>query len=515
MTGPEAPRRSEIFQRVLESEPKNRPALLDELCAHDPELRREIEDLVATAERALSTEGLRRGLQLEPEPLPPGTRIGPYVVERELDRGGMSIIYLARDATLQRPAVLKTTRFGRDPRFRSRLEQEARLAGRLSGHPSIAVIYGLLQQDEDLYIAQELVNGVTLRKVLASGPLPAGEALDAAIAVAGAMAAAHEAGIVHRDLKPENVMRQPNGTYKVLDFGIAKLDVAALETSLEGGLTLPGEALGTPGYASPEQLLGKTVDRRSDIFSFGIVLFEMLTGRHPFGETARYAAALDSPMPVAEALGRSTPPGVAAIVERCLKKAPALRYESASELERDLRAIRSGSGMPGAPARGSARPVTWWRFHLVTAALANALIIAALWHVRGWWPRWKPYPGLPDLAITLLFFVPLALVCLIGVLRFNLSFTLGQHPARASRQYGRFRPWLVSLDLAFAGLTGLAGLLIASDHASWATLLIACAVSIAAVGLAIEPATAEDALEWIARSSSSRAAASGRSGPVP
>ena len=500
MSASGTPKRSEIFQRVLESDPSARPAVLAELCGREPELRREIEELVASAERALSTAALRRGVQIEPEPLPPGSRVGPYVVEREIQRGGMGIIYLARDTTLQRPAVLKTSRFSRDPRFRSRLEQEARLAARLSGHPSIAVVYGLVAQDEDLYIAQELVGGVTLRQALAAGPLTPGEAIEAAIAIAGAMAAAHDAGIVHRDLKPENIMRLPNGTYKVLDFGIAKLDAAALETSLDAGLTLPGEALGTPGYASPEQLLGRPVDRRSDIFSFGIVFHEMLTGRHPFGETAGYAAALDDPQP---ALDVSMPPGLPAIIDRCLQKAPTGRYESAAEIERDLRAVRAGSPPAGPapetvrPAPG--RPVRWWQFHLLTASLANALVILALWHVRGWWPRWKPFAGLPDLAVALLFFVPLALVCVIGVLRFNLAFTVGQHPGRTEAQYGRVRPWLRVADTAFAALVGLAGVLIAADHASWATLLIACAVSLAAVAFVIEPATAEEAIAAVRR----------------
>ena len=497
--GDGTPKRSEIFARVLESDPRARPALLAELCAGQPDLHREIADLITAAERAWSTGALRRGLELEFAPLAPGSRVGTYVVEREIERGGMGVIYLARDTTLQRPAVLKTSRLGRDPRFRARLEQEARLAARLSGHPNIGVVYGLVEQDGDLYIAQELVSGVTLRQALARGPLPPLDALDAALAVAGAMTAAHEAGIIHRDLKPENIMRLPGGTYKVLDFGIAKIDAAALETSLDAGLTLPGEALGTPGYASPEQLLGRPVDRRSDIFSFGIVLYEMLTGRHPFGDSARYAAALDDPAPLGPVTA-PLPAGVSAIVDRCLQKAPAARYGSAAELERDLRAVRGGTAIHASvPAAAAGRAVRWWQFHLFAATLADALLIWALWHVRGWWPLWKPFPGLPDLAISLLFFTPLAIVCAIGVLRFNLAFTVGQHPARTGPQYRSVGPWLRVLDSAFAGLVGLAGVLIAADHASWATLLIACAVSVAMVAFVIEPNTADEAIATVRR----------------
>jgi tRNA A-37 threonylcarbamoyl transferase component Bud32 len=488
--------RSEIFARVLESAPDRRATVLDDLCGDHPELRREIEELVAAAERAISTGGLRAAM-VDPPPLQPGTQVGPYVVEREIDRGGMSIIYRATDTVLHRPAVLKTSRFARDPRFRSRLEQEARLAARLSGHPNIAVIYGLVHENDDVYIAQELVEGVTLRQALARGPLPVDEALAAAAAIAGAMAAAHAAGIVHRDLKPENIMRLSNGTLKVLDFGIAKLDAAALETSLEQGLTLPGEAIGTPGYASPEQLLGRPVDRRSDVFSFGIVLYEMLTGRHPFGDSPRFAAALDDPDPLPAEVARAVPPAVVEILQRCLRRSPASRYESGADLERDLRhAVNAGTGP--LPLRGSpAGPVWWWQFHLFTASLVNALIVLALWHARGWWPTWRLQPGTPDFALITVFFVPLGLACLTGTLRFNLAFTLRNHPNRIEGHYRRVRRWLKGADGTFAGLTALAALLIAADHPSWATLLIACAVSIVTVAFVIEPNTAEEAIEAV------------------
>ena len=499
MTSPTKPNKSEIFLRVLESAPAARGALLDVLCRDQSELRSEIEELVAAADRAFSTGSMRAALASEPPALEPGTRIGPYVVDRELDRGGMSIIYLARDTVLHRPAVLKTSRFSRDPRFRSRLEQEARLAARLSGHPNIAVIYGLVQEGDDIYIAQELVEGVTLRQTLSTGPLAPGEALEAGVAIAKAMAAAHAAGIVHRDLKPENIMRLSNGTLKVLDFGIAKMDAAALETSLNPGLTLPGEALGTPGYASPEQLLGRPVDRRSDIFSFGIVLYEMLTGRHPFGDSARFAAALEDPQPLPVAIAESLAPPVTAVLDRCLQRAPDRRYESAADLERDLRQAQTATtGAVVVPAARSG-PVWWWQFHLFAAALVDALVILALWHVRDWWPQWRLRPGTPDLALITVFFVPLALVCLTGVLRFNLAFTVRHHPNRIEGQYRGVRRWLRLGDSLFAGLTVLGGLLVAADHPRWSTLLIACAVCIVTVAFVIEPNTAEEAISSVRR----------------
>ena len=491
---PAAVNKSEIFQRVLECEPAGRGALLDTLCRDTPGLRGEIEALVAAADRALSTGSLRAIAASEPLPLETGTEIGPYVVERELDRGGMSIIYLARDTVLHRPAILKASRLGRDPRFRQRLEQEARLAARLSGHPNIAVIYGLVQKGDDVYIAQELVDGVTLRQALSAGPLGRTEALEAATAIASAMAAAHGAGIVHRDLKPENIMRLPGGTIKVLDFGIAKLDAAALETSLSPGLTLPGEALGTPGYASPEQLLGRPLDRRSDIFSFGVVFYEMLTGRRPFGESARFAAAVEDPEPLPDKVADAIGPDLTAVIERCLQRAPELRYESAAELERDLRLLQTSSAVTLPLPASRTRAVWWWQFHLVAATLVNALVIQALWHVRDWWPQWRIAPGTPDLALITVFFVPLAVVCLTGVLRFNLAFTVKQHPGRIEGQYKRMLRWLRLGDGVFAGLTALGGLLVAADHPRWSTLLIACAVTIVTVAFVIEPNTAEEAI---------------------
>jgi tRNA A-37 threonylcarbamoyl transferase component Bud32 len=501
---PPSPNRSEVFQRVLETAPERRSAVLDQLYGADPDARREIEELVAAADRVYSTASLRASIAVDPPVLAPGTQIGMYVVERELDRGGMSIIYLARDMSLHRPAVLKTSRFSRDERFRTRLEQEARLAARLSGHPNIAVIYGLVHEGEDVYIAQELVEGVTLRQKLGSGPMAVEEALAAAVAIAGAMTAAHAAGIIHRDLKPENIMCLPNGTVKVLDFGIAKLDAAALETSLNPGLTLPGEALGTPGYASPEQLLGRQVDRRSDIFSFGIVLYEMLTGRHPFGESARYAAALDDPQPLPSDVAAKVPFQVTEILERSLQRAPDLRYQSAADLERDLRrarAVPTGTAAMDAPR---SQAIWWWRFHLFAATAVNALVVLALWHVREWWPQRRLQPGAPDLVMIVGFFIPLALVCLNGVLRFNLAFTIRHHPDRVQPQYQRVDRWLRAVDGSFAGLTALGGLLAAGDHPNWTTLLIACAVCIVTAAFVIEPNTADAAIEAARKSTRAR-----------
>jgi serine/threonine protein kinase len=215
--------------------------------------------------------------------LPAGTRLGPYEVLAPLGAGGMGEVYRARDTKLGRDVAVKVLpeRFAADPASVARFEREARAVAALS-HPNILAIHDFGRQDATAYAVMELLEGETLRERLASGPLPVRKALDYAVQVAHGLAAAHEKGIAHRDLKPENVFITAEGRVKILDFGLAK--VTALEpegtrspTASAG--TEPGVVMGTAGYMSPEQVRGQPVDHRSDIFSFGSVLYEMLTGQ--------------------------------------------------------------------------------------------------------------------------------------------------------------------------------------------------------------------------------------------
>src|SRR5215831_11938899 len=224
----------------------------------------------------------------------PGSRIGPYVIASSLGEGGMGVVYRAQDTRLQRDVAVKLLpeHFAKDPDRLSRFQREAQVLASLN-HPNIAQIYGFEGVDGSGCIVMELVEGESLSERLKNGPLPIDEAIQIAKQVADALAAAHERGIVHRDLKPANIKVTPTGTVKVLDFGLAKaLGVKAQDSSLTAMPTkvsgsVAGTVVGTAAYTSPEQARGREVDARTDIWAFGCVLYEMLTGRLAFeGETA-------------------------------------------------------------------------------------------------------------------------------------------------------------------------------------------------------------------------------------
>ncbi|HVE66448.1 MAG TPA: serine/threonine-protein kinase, partial [Thermoanaerobaculia bacterium] len=223
-----------------------------------------------------------------------GSTLGHYRIEGQLGAGGMGVVYLARDAVLRREVALKVLpdAFASDPERLARFEREAQLLASLT-HPNIAAIHGMEQADAVRYLVLELVPGETLAERLTGGPLPVDEALEVCRQIAEALEAAHEKGIIHRDLKPANVKITPAGKVKVLDFGLAKAfgpgpsdaDLSQSPTITTGG-TQQGVILGTAAYMSPEQARGKALDKRTDIWSFGCVLYEALTGRPAFvGET--------------------------------------------------------------------------------------------------------------------------------------------------------------------------------------------------------------------------------------
>ncbi len=290
--------------------------------------------------------------------LTPGASLGPFVIRSLLGSGGMGEVYRAHDAKLDRDVALKLlpADLAHDTDRLRRFELEARAASALN-HPAIVVIYDLGHGQAQPYISMELVEGQTLREILRVGPIPPRRALQVAAPIADGLAKAHEAGIVHRDLKPENLMVSHDGFAKILDFGLAKLagdtDArASLQTMTDKG-TRPGHVMGTVGYMSPEQASGGTADSRSDQFSFGLVLYEMLTGRRAFNRPTAVetlsAIIRDDPPPV-ELLNPSVPAPVRWIVDRCLAKNPSDRYGSTRDLARDLASARdhfselSGSG---------------------------------------------------------------------------------------------------------------------------------------------------------------------------
>ena len=296
-----------------------------------------------------------------------GTLVGPYEVLGPLGAGGMGEVYRARDERLARSVALKVLPedISADAGRLQRFEKEARAASSLN-HPSIVTIYDIGSAGPISYIAMELVEGRTLRELLASGPVALRRLLSIAAQIADGLAKAHAAGIVHRDLKPENVMVTRDGYIKILDFGLAKLVPAGFESSDATNLktvtrgTEPGTVLGTVGYMSPEQASGHPVDFRSDQFALGAILYEMAAGKRAFDRPTAVqtlsAVIQDEPEPVSAAAPK-TPANLVWIIERCLAKDPEERYASTRDLARDLAALRdhasgiSVTGVAQAPAR--------------------------------------------------------------------------------------------------------------------------------------------------------------------
>src|SRR5262252_443796 len=292
-------RLNDLFQSALERAPEEQPAFLKEACQGDEELRRAVERLVV-ADKCVENFIESPAFEIAPELLTTnsagtsvGEWIGHYRVESLIGIGGMGEVYLARDEQLGRKVALKflPARLTADETQLSRFKSEARAASALN-HPNILTVYEISTDGNRQFIATEFIEGVTLRASLADGRMNLRAALDIAVQVVSALAAAHEAGVVHRDIKPENIMLRPDGYVKVLDFGIAKLTEEGL-TSEDHELaatallqTRPNLILGTVRYMSPEQARGQKVDARSDIWSLGVVLYEMVGGIPPFpGET--------------------------------------------------------------------------------------------------------------------------------------------------------------------------------------------------------------------------------------
>jgi eukaryotic-like serine/threonine-protein kinase len=329
--------------------------------------------------------------------LTPGTRVGPYEVVALLGAGGMAEVYRAKDTRLGRDVAIKVVSeaLGTDAAFLERFEREAKLAASVA-HPNVVALFDVGLHDGKPYFVTELLQGESLRERLTKGALPLATALDWAAQMAQSLAAAHGRGIAHRDLKPENVFITRDGHVKLLDFGIAKLVEAARgatphgimdETvSPSGSSTGTGMVLGTPGYMSPEQVRGDPADGRTDFFSLGAVLYEMLSGRRAFPagpvvETG-YAILHNEPEP----LPSTVPALVSQVMYRCLEKEPERRFQSARDLAFNLDLVRmptasatptvTGPGVPASVAR-------WRRWRWPLAGTVAALGLAASTFIVG------------------------------------------------------------------------------------------------------------------------------------
>jgi eukaryotic-like serine/threonine-protein kinase len=404
----------DIFHSALDRAPHDRAAFLDAACAGDGALRLQIEGLLESFDEAgdfIEKPIVEDSLSSKSRKSPPsesliGHKVGNYEILSPLGAGGMGEVYLARDARLDRQIAIKLlpAQFTQYPDQVERFEREARAASALN-HPNIITIHDIGRESAAHFIATEFVQGRTLREIIANGKIPLRESLEIAVQIAGALQAAHAAGIVHRDIKPENVMVRGDGLVKLLDFGLAKLvgedrglridKTLDFEPAVEGAhksairnpqsaiseMTDPRMLMGTLAYLSPEQSRGEKVDHRTDIFSLGVVLYEMVTGTRPFSGETR-SATLDAilnrePEPVA-----TEHPGLEYVIKRSLAKDREARYQTAREMRAVMQRLAQESD--SASAGGAAyqrRPMAMWRSRRarVAWAFAGMAVLIAIW----------------------------------------------------------------------------------------------------------------------------------------
>jgi serine/threonine protein kinase len=382
-----------ILAAALEQPPGMRSAYLDQACA-EPEVRHEVESLIAAHDQA-DSNFMERPSPGSNEALKSGTTLGPYEILAQIGAGGMGEVYQARDIKLGRKVAIKVlpSALVGDPERLARFQREARMLASLN-HPNIATIHGLEQASEVNFLVMELIEGQTLAERLNSGPLKWDEALTISGQIAEALETAHEKGVIHRDLKPANVKVTPEGRVKVLDFGLAKASAGddGLDLSLAPTLTamgtVEGRILGTPAYMSPEQARGKPVDKRTDIWAFGCVLYELLTARRAFpGETLpdTIAAVLEKE-PNWQALPPEMPVRIRDLLRRCLRKDPQRRLrdlgDARIEIEEELTVLpnqavntilqrRNVSSRQVAPAVVAPKRHSWLAWILVGSLVAG------------------------------------------------------------------------------------------------------------------------------------------------
>src|ERR1035438_1206944 len=322
-------------------------------------------------------------------PFPADTQFGPYKIIALIGSGGMGEVYRARDTRLLRDVALKVlpAAFTNDPERLRRFEQEARAVAALN-HPNIVSVYDVGAADAVHYIVSELLEGETLRERIPASGMPTRKAIELAVQLANGLAAAHDQGIVHRDLKPENVFVTRTGHVKILDFGLAKLRQAGPPSDTVDGVTAletgAGQVLGTVGYMSPEQFRGEPADHRSDLFSFGSILYEMLCGQRAFRRNTgaeTMTAILNEEPPEFSASSVAPTPALERIVRHCLEKQPSRRFQSAHDIAFDLESLSGISGSAAGVAAGTRR---FWVLPagIALVALAVGLILGLWLHPR-------------------------------------------------------------------------------------------------------------------------------------
>ena len=410
MTSERPDRIDDVFQAALDLPPHERDAFVQRACAADAELRRAVDRLLGAHERA-QADGFMEGRAFDTagerdargDRTATGRLIGRYRVLDRIGGGGMGEVFLAHDESLDRRVALKllTGGLAHDEDRVGRFRQEALAASSLN-HPNIITIHEVGQSDLGGFMATEFIEGSTLRRLMAGQPLPLPQALDIAVQITRALSAAHGAGIVHRDVKPENIMVRPDGLVKVLDFGIAKYSESVGERTARASLvqTTTGAVVGTTAYMSPEQARGLATDARTDVWSFGCVLYEMLAGRPAFGRATpsdTIAAVLEHE-PDWRVLPRTVPADVRWLLEGCLAKGLEGRLHDVARVRAGLEAVQAGDRTRpirrewGATLRRPRRA-----FVAATVVLAMAGL-GAWWWMRAAGPRWARDVALPEIA---------------------------------------------------------------------------------------------------------------------
>ena len=480
-----------IFESALERDPALRAGWVEASAPDDSQVRAEVMSLLDHHSRAgsflVDAVAGRVPDLLSDEPgggmaLSPGTVVGSYTIVREIGRGGMGRVYLASDRKLGRPVALKvlTPALTSDAGQRERLRREARAAAALT-HPGICTVYALEEFDGDLFMASEFVDGRTLRAEIAAGRTPSIPTIVSTARELGeALASAHRKGITHRDLKPENVMRTADGRVKILDFGLARVDAeSAGAGSTLAAATLPGVLLGTPAYMAPEQLEGKSADARTDVFAYGVLIYEFICGVHPFEAgtaLARAARVLDSEARPLDQRRRDVPGAIAAVVDRCLRKLPADRYASAVDIVASL--DRDG------PVKSSRRNIVWWRLHQLTVMALYVLAASVAWKIK----------EMRGDALALWLFVTLCLVAaFVGIIRGHLIFTERMNRARLAGERRRTDRARLAADLLMAAAVVIDGLVLAPITALGGSLTMTLGIAIALAAVLMEPATTDAA----------------------
>src|SRR5215510_12631434 len=381
----------QIFDEALARAPEARAAYLAEACAGDVELAREVAALLAAQAAAGSFLSTPSGVRAVEASLAPGARLGSYEVLGVIGVGGMGEVYKAHDTKLGRRVAIKILpdAVARDADRVARFEREARALAALN-HANIAALYGLERAGDRQFLVMELVDGATLAERLTRGPLLVDDALRIALQIAEALETAHEAGIIHRDLKPANVKITRDERVKVLDFGLAKImepDPAGVDLTrspVKAMVSASHVILGTAAYMSPEQAKGLAADRRSDVFSFGVVFYEMLTGRPAFeGETApEILASVLLREPDFTALPANVDSRIADLVRRCLDKTPKRRWQAIGDVRAEIELALTNPRRAVTPdvSVASTRPM-WKR---VMPVAATALVAGAFGVITGW-----------------------------------------------------------------------------------------------------------------------------------